>query len=64
MLPEVIFLDIDMPLMDGFQFLDEFAKQLKLFVRFLVRKTSVKVSSIKTNDRVINIELGEMNFAL
>lgn len=26
MLPEIIFLDVDMPLMDGFQFLDEFEK--------------------------------------
>ena len=26
LLPDVIFLDIDMPLMDGFQFIDEFEK--------------------------------------
>lgn len=37
-LPEIIFLDIDMPLMDGFQFLDEFGN--------LSEKTKEKCSII------------------
>ncbi len=42
--PELIFLDIDMPLMDGFQFLDEFEKlsnETKNKIRIIMLTSSI-----------------------
>jgi CheY-like chemotaxis protein len=47
-LPDVIFLDIDMPLMDGFQFLDEF-ENLSLVTRKKCRIVML-TSSINPQD--------------
>ena len=47
-LPEVIFLDIDMPLMDGFQFLDEFEKLHEKTKKHC--KVAILTSSINPQD--------------
>ena len=50
LIPEIIFLDINMPIMDGFQFIDEFdklSKEFKSKSKIVMLTTSVNPSDIE-----------------
>jgi CheY-like chemotaxis protein len=68
MLPEFIFLDINMPMMDGFQFIEEFEKldnDLRKNTKIVMLTTSInpadidKAKQIKVVHRYINKPLSE-----
>lgn len=48
--PEIIFIDINMPMIDGFQFIDNFKKTFSK--RFTSTKIVILTSSISQSDRI------------
>ena len=59
-LPDVIFLDIDMPLMDGFQFLDEFEKlgtAAKKKCSIVMLTSSINPQDFNRSKKYVNVKL-------
>ena len=58
-LPDVIFLDIDMPLMDGFQFLEEFEKlsaEAKDKCRIVMLTSSINPQDVNKSKKYIYVK--------